>query len=164
MDAFPALATKPLGMPRAVRERGCSLGGGSSCRRGNPASRFLLWSTQISRQSWVPPTPGCAAAGSAGDHGRGCPGSSGHWWGGSRQGWDRGVICEPQGEVGPAGGREEKAELERRDSDGGKGKKNKNKIKINQADTRLLLAETRSMYWQSAWSRSRSKLGDRGQG
>lgn len=30
-----------LGPPRALREHGCSSGGGSGCRRGNPASKFL---------------------------------------------------------------------------------------------------------------------------
>lgn len=53
---------------------------------------------------------------------------------------------------GARGGREEEAGLERGDSD----KKEKQETKTNM---RLLLAETRSMYWQSAWSRSRSKLG-----
>lgn len=76
-----------LGMPRAVRDHSCSLGGGSSCRRGNPASRFLLWTTQIPRQSWVRLTPGCGAAASAGNHGRDCRGSSGQWWRGSGRGW-----------------------------------------------------------------------------
>lgn len=43
-------------------EHGCSSGGGSSCRRGNLASRFLLWTSQISRQSWVRLIPGSVAA------------------------------------------------------------------------------------------------------
>lgn len=40
--------------------------------------------------------------------------------------------------------------------------KGKTNPRSKQANGRLLLAETRSMYWQSAWSRSRSKLGQMG--
>lgn len=40
--------------------------------------------------------------------------------------------------------------------------KRREKQNQNQTNMRLLLAETRSMYWQSAWSRSRSKLGEMG--
>lgn len=128
-DAFPALATKPSGSPRAVPEHGCS------CTRGNLASRFLLWTSQISRQSWVRLIPGSVAAlvTTAGA-------AEGAAVGRKQQGWDRGVICEPQGKVGPGGGREEKAELERRDSEG---KKGKNKIKI-----KIKNKQTRGSYWQ----------------
>lgn len=42
--------------------------------------------------------------------------------------------------------------------------KGKTNPESNQAKGKLLLAETRSMYWQSAWSRSRSKLGQMGDG
>lgn len=73
------------------------------------------------------------------------------------------VIGELQREVGLGGEGEEEAELQGRDSDEEKGKNN-NKTKPKQTSVGLLLAETRSMYWQSAWSRSRSKLGRWGTG
>lgn len=87
-------------------------------------------------------------------------------WAAGLQRWERRVICEPQLKVGLGAGREEEAGLERGDSGEGKGKttpKAQNQApKPKRANARLLLAETRSMYWQSAWSRSRSKLGEMG--
>lgn len=110
-DSIPALATKPLGMPRAAW---LILGRRKQLQEREPREQIhALDHPNFSIEL------GLAELG----HHWGCPGSSGYCWGGSRRGGTVGLSLSPRARRGPEEEGRKKAELERRDSDGEKGEK-----------------------------------------
>lgn len=106
-DAFPALATKPSGDIQGSTRARLLLGRRKQLQQREPCEHFLALDHPnfLSELGLADPRVcGCVTTAGAAE---GAPGRGGEEAGG---GGDRGVICEPQGEVGPGGGKDSAGE------------------------------------------------------